>query len=83
MTGSMTINIIVTFAVLTVALAVGLILTIPDVPVGALLAVLFPLAVLVPVAIYPLTCTIWAAVELAMRPPDAAELADARRHLPG
>jgi hypothetical protein len=42
-----------------------LIATIPDVPVAPLLAVLVPVAVLVPIIYYPLSKTVWVAVDRA------------------
>jgi hypothetical protein len=40
-------------------------LTVPDVPVAAILAVLVPLMILVPVVAYPWSKTIWMAVDHA------------------
>jgi uncharacterized protein (DUF983 family) len=40
-------------------------------------------AVLMPLAFYPLSRTIWVAVELAMRPLEAEEEAEADAHRPG
>jgi uncharacterized protein (DUF983 family) len=77
MTGSMTVNIVVTFGLMTAVMVTAFVTTLPDLPVGPVVGVLIAIAVVVPVAIYPLTCTLWAAVELAMKPPDARELADA------
>ena len=77
MTGSMTVNIIVTFGLMTAVMVTAFVATLPDLPVVPLVSVLIAVAAVVPVAIYPLTCTLWAAVELAMKPPDAAELAEA------
>jgi hypothetical protein len=37
-------------------------------------------AVVVPIVFYPFSYTIWAAVDLAMRPLDPAEQADAAAH---
>ena len=77
MTGSMTVNIIVTFGLMTAVMVTTFVATLPDLPVAPLLAVLIAIAAIVPVVIYPLTCTLWAAVELAMKPPDVAELVEA------
>lgn len=78
MTGSMTVNIIVTFGLMTAVMVTTFVATLPDLQVAPLVIALIAIAAVVPIAIYPLTCTLWAAVELAMRPPDAAELAAAR-----
>jgi hypothetical protein len=36
----------------------------------------------VPLVVHPITYTLWLAVDLAMRPPTSAELADADAHAP-
>ena len=38
--------------------------------------------VAVPIAFYPVSYTVWAAVDLAMRPLEPAEVADAEAHSP-
>jgi len=74
--GAITINTILTFMTLTVGMAIGFIVTYPDIPVVRLVLSLIGVAVLMPVLIYPLTFTIWLAVDLAVHRPDAAELAE-------
>jgi uncharacterized protein (DUF983 family) len=76
--GAITVNIIATFIVLTVAMTVAFILTSPDIPVASLVLSLSVVAVLMPIAIYPFTNLVWLAVDLAAHPPDAAELAAAK-----
>lgn len=83
MTGSMTINIIVTFGLMTAVLVGVMIATLPDLPVTPLLVALVGIGIVVPIAIHPLSCTVWAAVDLAMHPPDAGELEQARSALDG
>ncbi len=64
-TGALAINIIATgglFAILFVALIA---ITIPDVPVAPLLAILVPVAVLGPIVYYPFSKTVWVAVDRA------------------
>lgn len=75
--GAVTVNTIVTFGALTVAMAVGFVLTAPDIPVLPFVLSLFAMAVVVPVAVYPFTYTLWLAFDLAVHPPDEAELRDA------
>ena len=70
-------NTIVTFGLIAVVLVVGVIGTYPDVAVGPILAVAVPVAVVVPVAFYPISYTLWAAIDLAMRPLEPAEEAEA------
>lgn len=73
----MTLNIIFTFIVLVVSMTTLLILTSPDIPVGPLAFGLAAVALVVPVVLYPFTYLLWFAADLAARPPDAGELADA------
>jgi hypothetical protein len=70
-------NTVVTFGALTLAMLVGFIITVPDVPVLPFVLALMAVAVVVPVVIYPFTYTMWFAFDLAVHPPEAAELADA------
>src|SRR3954464_8954378 len=51
--GALAINIGVAGAVFIIAFGVALALTVPDVPVGLLLAILIPLMILVPILGYP------------------------------
>ena len=47
-------------------LVIGLALTIPDVPVIELLAILVPLMIILPIAYYPFSKTVWVAVDHAL-----------------
>jgi uncharacterized protein (DUF983 family) len=61
--GAMAVNIMVTgllFAIVFVALVAA---TIPHVPVLPLLAVLVPIVVVVPIVFYPLSKTVWMAID--------------------
>lgn len=71
--GAMAISAIVCFGVLIVGLAVGVIATSPDIPVVRLLLILAAVAVVLPIVVYPVSYTVWQAVDLAMRPPDAGD----------
>ena len=82
MTGSMTINMIITFGLIFGVLVVMTIVTYPELPVAPLVAALLGIAVVVPLVIHPISYTLWLAIDLAMRPPTAAELADADAHAP-
>ena len=73
-------NTIVTFGLLAAVLLVGSILSYPDIAVVPMLIVAGLVAVVVPIVFYPFSYTIWAAVDLTMRPLDAAEQADAALH---
>jgi uncharacterized protein (DUF983 family) len=83
MLGAMTINIIVTFGCLAAVLVIGSIVTYPDVPVPPLVVLSIAIGVIVPLAFYPFSYTLWAAVELQMKPLDATEAADAARSVAG
>jgi uncharacterized protein (DUF983 family) len=78
--GALTVNTILTFGLIGAVLLVGSILSYPDIAVVPILVVALAVAVLVPVIFYPFSYTVWAAVDLAMRPLDPAEEADAVAH---
>jgi uncharacterized protein (DUF983 family) len=61
--GALAINIGLTGAVFVGVFVVALVLTVPDVPVGLLLAILVPLMLVVPVVAYPFSKTLWVAVD--------------------
>ena len=75
--GAVTINTIVTFLTITVGMVIGFVATAPDIAVVPMLVVLGAVAVVMPIAIYPFTYTLWLAVDLAMHRPEPAELAQA------
>jgi uncharacterized protein (DUF983 family) len=75
--GTVTVNTILTFGTLTVAMVIGIVATLPDIPVFGLVASLCALGIVMPVAIYPFTYTIWLAFDLAVHPPERAELDEA------
>jgi len=64
--GALAINIAVTGAVFVLVLVIGLALTIPDVAVVEILAVLVPLMIILPIAYYPFSKTLWMAVDRAL-----------------
>jgi uncharacterized protein (DUF983 family) len=61
--GAMAINLGVTLAVFVVVFAIGIALTAPDIPVIPLLAILVPLMIIVPIAGYPFSKTLWMAID--------------------
>jgi uncharacterized protein (DUF983 family) len=63
--GAMVVNLAVTLATLVLTFAIGLALTIPEVPYW-LLAIVVPITVLVPIAFYPYSKTIWMAFDRAV-----------------
>jgi uncharacterized protein (DUF983 family) len=71
--GALGINTIVTFAVLAVVVGTGIAVTMPDVAVAPVLGAAAAVAVIVPIAFFPLSLTTWAAIDVWMRPPGAAD----------
>ena len=68
---------------LTVGMAIGFIVTYPDIPVARMVFALIGIAVLMPILIYPFTFTIWLAIDLAVHRPDAAGLVEAAAAVAG
>jgi hypothetical protein len=63
--GAVTISTILTFGAITVCMAVGFVATAPDIPV---------LPLMLAIGAYPFSYTLWLAFDLAVHPPEAAEL---------
>ena len=76
--GSYGLNMIASFTILFAAIAVGFVVTYPDPPVGALLAICLFVAVAVPAVLQPVSSSLWSAIDLAMRPPEPADDIDPR-----
>ena len=64
--GALAINIGIAGAVFVAVFVTALVLTVPDVPVAPLLAVLVPLMILMPILAYPFSKTLWVAVDRAL-----------------
>ncbi|MCU1463600.1 MAG: hypothetical protein JWO37_3675 [Acidimicrobiales bacterium] len=77
MLGGVAINLVATEFVFLVVLVVALILTVPDTPVLPLEIVGLTLNLVFPILFHPFSKTIWAAIDLVMRPLEPAEEADA------
>jgi uncharacterized protein (DUF983 family) len=75
--GAMAMNIVVAEALFAVFLLVSLLATWPDPPVALLVTSGIALNLVIPVVFYPWSKAVWAAIDLAMRPLDEADLADA------
>jgi len=73
-TGALGINTIVSFGSLLLVMLIIFLTTQPDVPAGLLLGVALVVAIVVPVAFFPLSKTLWLAIDLQMRPPGPAEV---------
>jgi uncharacterized protein (DUF983 family) len=75
--GAVTVNIVLTFLVLTIGMTIGFVATAPDIPVVPMISSLIGIAVLMPIVIYPFTFTIWLAFDIAVHRPEADELLEA------
>jgi uncharacterized protein (DUF983 family) len=63
--GALAINIIAVGGLFTIVFVIALVLTVPEVPVAPLLAILVPIVVLGPIVYYPFSKTVWVAVDRA------------------
>jgi len=76
--GSLGMNIMVSFTLLVGLIAVGFAVTYPDPPVATLLLITVPFAALFPVLFFPISGSLWSAIDLAMRPPEPSDDVDPR-----
>jgi uncharacterized protein (DUF983 family) len=72
-TGAVGMSTIITFGLLLITLLIGLVIQWPDINPGPLLAVMIPIAILVPLVFHPTAKTLWVAIDLAMKPLEAGE----------
>jgi hypothetical protein len=72
--GAIGINTIVSFGAVLVSTVVGLVSTFPDFPVLPLILVNVTVAVIVPLAFYPFSRTLWTGLDIAMRPLEPHEV---------
>ncbi len=79
--GSMTIALILDIGLVVSALAISFALTVPDIPVLTLSIVLASASIIVPIVTWPISHTLWTAIDLRFRPVDDVEAADAARWL--
>ncbi|MFZ9675107.1 MAG: hypothetical protein ACO3GZ_06050 [Ilumatobacteraceae bacterium] len=75
--GSMTVAITVNIGLIMLCMGVAVAITIPDVPVVTLYVILTVSAIVIPVATWPITHTLWSAIDLRVRPLSADEASDA------
>lgn len=71
--GSYGMNIIASFTVLVLAIAVGFFVTYPEPPVGLLTAICVVIAVAFPVVFQPISWSLWSGIDVAMRPPEPSD----------
>ncbi len=72
--GAVTANIIMTFLSILITILILVVVTAPDVPVFGVAAAAGTVALIGPALFYPLSFTVWQAVDLWMRRPTDAEL---------
>lgn len=73
-TGAIGINTIVSFGILLGSLVVSFVVTFPDLPVVPLMIGHVLLATITPILFFPISRTLWTAVDIAMRPLEAHEV---------
>ena len=78
--GAVAMNVLLTFGALLVVMVVGVVATYPEVSTWPLIGLTAAVALIVGVGGYPISYTLWLAVDIAMNPLDAGEIADAAAH---
>jgi uncharacterized protein (DUF983 family) len=81
--GALVINTAVVFGSFLVLFVGGMLIFWPDVPWGALAVVTLGSMALLPILFYPLSKTLWMALELSWHPLEATETADAAERARG
>jgi uncharacterized protein (DUF983 family) len=75
--GALAINIIAVGGLFTIVFVAALVVTVPEVPVAPILAILVPIVVLGPIVYYPFSKTVWVAVDRAfLQHLDSGEVTD-------
>jgi uncharacterized protein (DUF983 family) len=76
-TGALAINLILVGGAFAVTFVIALVLTVPNVPVAPLLAVVVPIVLIGPLVTYPFSKTLWVAIDRAyLQRLDRAQLPD-------
>jgi len=78
--GVLTMNTIVTFGGMLLVIVIGMFTTYPDIAVVPIIVGCSLIAVVVPLVFHGSAATLWAALELVMRPLEPKELEDMARH---
>ena len=79
--GSMTIASMINIVLIMIAIGIAIAITAPDVPVLTLYIVLASAALIFPILTWPMTHTLWMAIDLIVRPMSPGEAADAQAWL--
>lgn len=80
--GAVTVNMMVTFGLIVIVGLVGILMTYPDIAALPICIACGAIAIVVPIVFYPVSYTVWAAIDLAMRPLEPREIADAAEYVP-
>ena len=73
----MTIALVLNIGLVVVAIGIAVALTVPDIPVLTLSIVLTATAIFVPISTWPISHTLWTAIDLRFRPMDQPEVSEA------
>jgi uncharacterized protein (DUF983 family) len=76
--GSLGMNTIVSFGALLLTVVIGFAVTMPDPPLVTLVVLSMGVAAVTPVVFFPLSRTLWSAIDLLMRPLEPDDEVDAR-----
>jgi len=76
--GATTANIILTFLSILIAILVAVVLTLPDIPTVPIVVIVGAIALAGPAIWYPISFTLWQAVDLFMHRPDEDEMSGRR-----
>lgn len=72
--GAIGMNTVVSFGAILLTLIIGLVATLPDLPVMPLILVNTSVAVIVPLAFHPVSRTFWTGIDIALRPLEPFEV---------
>ena len=75
--GALTVALVLNIGIVLIAVAVAVALTVPDVPVVTLYVVLASAAIVTPLLTWPVTHTLWMAIDLRVRPVEPDEAVEA------
>jgi uncharacterized protein (DUF983 family) len=78
--GAAAVNFIITGGAVLAAMGIGVVMTYPNISTWPLIAVVVSVALIVGIGGFPISYTVWLAVDLRMNPLDAEELTDADSH---
>ena len=73
--GAVTANMILTFGSILISILVTVVLTLPNISIPLVVGVSCAIALLGPLFFYPISYTLWQAIDLIMRAPTPGELA--------